>query len=100
MNVPTRETDPTFADVICADPQWVREEFDALMSACFGEPPVPPLPAPPRVPSRPGHPSPPPGRPAPGLGAATFPAVGPARGRQRSPPASPPGYRTTVPAGT
>jgi hypothetical protein len=89
MNVPTRETDATFTDLICADPQWVREEFDALISASFGEPPAPPPPAPPRVPPRPGHPCPPSWRPAPGPVATTFPVAGPAHGRQRSPPASP-----------
>jgi hypothetical protein len=89
MNVPTRETDATFTDLICADPQWVREEFDALISASFGEPPAPPPPAPPRVPPRPGVPSPPAWRPAPGPVVATFPVAGPAHSRQRSPPASP-----------
>ena len=89
MNVPTRETDAAFTDLICADPQWVREEFDALISASFGEPPAPPPPAPPRVPPRPGHPCPPSWRPAPGPVATTFPVAGPAHGRQRSPPASP-----------
>ncbi len=88
MNVPTRDTDATFTDLICADPQWVREEFDALISASFGEPPTPPPPAPPRVPPRPGHPGPPSWRPAPGLVATTFPVAGLAHGRQRSPPAS------------
>jgi len=100
MNLPTRETDATFADLICADPQWLREEFDALISASFGEPPAPPQPAPPRVPPRPGHPSPPSGRPAPGPVATTFPSAGPAYGRQRSPPAAPAGHRAAAPAGT
>lgn len=95
MNVPTRETDATFTDLICADPQWVREEFDALISASFDEPPASPPPEPPRVPPRPGHPGPPSWRPAPGAAAvkvpaaAAVPAAGHAHGRQRSPPASP-----------
>jgi hypothetical protein len=89
MNVPTRETDAAFTDLMCADPQWVREEFDALISASFGEPPATPPPEPPRVPPRPGHPCPPSWRPAPGPVAATFPVAGPGHGRQRSPPPPP-----------
>ena len=83
----TREADATFAELICADPQWLRAEFDALMPAGFGAPPAWPRPlAPPQVP--PGHtpanPSPPPRhdtRPAPAIRATR-------RGhrRQRSPP--------------
>ena len=99
MNVPTREADATFADLICADEQWLREEFDALISASFGEPPAPPPPAPPRVPPRPGHPCPPSWRPAPGPVAATFPAARAADGRQRSPPAARVGHRAAS-AGT
>jgi hypothetical protein len=94
MTLSTRETDATFTDLICADQQWLREEFDALIAASFDEPPVPPPPTPPpptprRVPPRPGHPGPPSWRPAPGPVATTFPVAGPAHGRQRSPPASP-----------
>jgi hypothetical protein len=33
MDLDTRELDTAFADVICADPQWLREEFDELISA-------------------------------------------------------------------
>src|ERR1700722_2131240 len=75
MNVPTRETDATFADLICADQQWLREEFDALISASFGEPPAPPRSAPPPVPPRPARPCPPAWRPAAGPVAAAFPAA-------------------------
>ena len=46
MTLSTREADAAFADLICTDPQWLREEFDALISASFSEPPAPP-PAPP-----------------------------------------------------
>jgi hypothetical protein len=47
----TREADATFAELICADPQWLRAEFDALITAGFGTPPAwPRPPAPPRVP--------------------------------------------------
>jgi hypothetical protein len=59
----TREADATFAELICADPQWLRAEFDALITAGFGAPPAwPRPPAPPRVPPRrpPANPFPPP----------------------------------------
>ena len=59
MNLATREAGTAFADLICDDPQWLDAEFDALVSASFGEPPAPPPPAPPRVPPRPGIPCPP-----------------------------------------
>ena len=36
----TREADATFAELICADPQWLRAEFDALITAGFGAPPA------------------------------------------------------------
>jgi hypothetical protein len=88
MNLATREADAAFADLICADPQWLDAEFDALIAASFSEPPAPPPPAPPRVPPRPGTPPPPSRRPAPGQAAATAdPASGAHHGRQRSPPA-------------
>jgi hypothetical protein len=87
MTLSTREADAAFADVIYADQQWVDAEFDALISACFSEPPAPPPPAPPRVPPRPGNPFPPSRPPAPGLAVTAFPATGPDHGRQRSPPA-------------
>jgi hypothetical protein len=84
----TREADTRFADLICADPQWLREEFTALVSASFGAPPAwPRPPAPPRVPGRP-----PARRRRPRRRAARPAASSPrsmARGlrRQRSPPA-------------
>jgi hypothetical protein len=87
MTLSTREADAAFADVLCADQQWVAAEFDALISACFGEPPAPPPPAPPRVPPHPGTPPPPSRRPAPGPAGIPSPAAGPEHGRQRSPPA-------------
>jgi hypothetical protein len=83
----TREADATFAELICADPQWLRAEFDALITAGFGAPPAwPRLPAPPQVPSdrTPANPFPPPRRnitPAPAARAARH-----AHRRQRSPP--------------
>jgi hypothetical protein len=100
MTLTTREADAAFADLICADQQWVDAEFDALISASFSEPPAPPPPAPPRVPPRPGTPPPPSRRrPAPGPAAVTTPATGPDHGRQRSPPAHPPArHRALAPA--
>ena len=49
MDLATRVADTAFADLICADPQWLREEFGALIAATFSRPPAPPPPAPPRV---------------------------------------------------
>jgi hypothetical protein len=83
----TREADATFAELICADPQWLRAEFDALITAGFGAPPAwPRPPAPPRVPPRrpPASPFPPPRR-----NTRPAPAVRVTRRehrRQRSPP--------------
>jgi hypothetical protein len=50
MDLATYETATAFADLICADPESLRDEFDALVSASFGQPPSPPPPAPPQVP--------------------------------------------------
>ena len=36
--------DEAFTELFTADPDWVREEFDALIGADFGEPPEPPVP--------------------------------------------------------
>jgi hypothetical protein len=92
-----RDTDTEFADVVYADQDWVDAEFAGLVAASLGGPPASPLPAPPRVPPRPGTPPPPPSRrPAPGLAVLPFPAAGPARGRQRSPPARPRAARPAV----
>ncbi len=49
MDLATYEAETAFADLICTDPEWLNEEFDALASASFGQPPVPPPPAPPQV---------------------------------------------------
>jgi hypothetical protein len=83
----TREVGAKFAELIYADPQWLRAEFDALISAGYGAPPAwPRLPAPPRVPPGGPKPGPPtrPWRPA-------VPAAGPwialrPHHRERSPP--------------
>jgi hypothetical protein len=87
MDLATRDADAVFAELICADAQWLREEFDALISASFGQPPAAPPPAPPRVPPPRGHTSP--GRQH--LPWHLFPAVplrvaAPEHRRQRSPP--------------
>jgi hypothetical protein len=86
----TREADATFAELICADPQWLRDEFDALITAGFGAPPAwPRPPAPPQVPPdrTPANPSPPQRH-----GTRPAPAIRPTRRghrRQRSPPPRP-----------
>jgi hypothetical protein len=87
MDLATREADAAFAELICADAQWLREEFDALISASFGQPPAAPPPAPPRVPPSPGRTSPPSShRPRPRLPAAPSAIAAPGHRRQRSPP--------------
>jgi hypothetical protein len=86
MTLTARAAHAAFADVVYADQQWVDAEFDALISASYGEPPAPPPPAPSRVPPRPGIPRPPSRRPAPGPAATPSLAAGPEHGRQRSPP--------------
>jgi hypothetical protein len=91
MTVSTREADAAFADLICADPQWLDAEFDALIAASFGEPPAQPPPAPPRVPPSPGSTPPPSPDPASGSAPASPAAAGSGHGRQRSPPAHLPG---------
>jgi hypothetical protein len=47
----THEVGAKFAELICADPQWLDEEFSALMAANFSAPPAwPRPPAPPTFP--------------------------------------------------
>jgi len=87
MDLATREADTAFAELICADAQWLREEFDALISASFGQPPAAPPPAPPRVPPSRGRTGPPSQhRPRSRVPAVTFPVTTPGHRRQRSPP--------------
>ena len=91
MDLATRDANASFAELICADAQWLREEFDALIAASFSQPPAAPPPAPPRV--RPPHGrAGPPGchRLRPEAPASTSPLTPPGQRRQRSPPASPP----------
>ena len=88
--MPLAKADTRFADLICEDPQWLRAEFDALISASFGEPPAAPPPAPSRVPPRPGSPCPPSRRRRLDHAVINAPVARPARRRQRSPPAAAP----------
>jgi hypothetical protein len=90
MDLATRDANAAFAELICADAQWLREEFDALIAASFSQPPAAPPSAPPRVPP-PGGRAGPPGRLRlrPGAPASTSPLTPPARRRQRSPPPPP-----------
>jgi hypothetical protein len=88
MKLDTREMDTAFAELICADAQWLREEFDALIASSFGKPPAGPPPAPPRVPPHRRYPGPPcwpqpQADPVP----ITNPVTAPGHRRQRSPPA-------------
>ncbi|HEY1914438.1 MAG TPA: hypothetical protein VGH27_02580 [Streptosporangiaceae bacterium] len=50
----TRQAGATFAELICADDQWLHDEFDALIAANY-QPPGRPVPAPPRTPPLPPH---------------------------------------------
>jgi hypothetical protein len=86
MALSTRDTDAAFADMICADPQWLDAEFDALIAASFSQPPGSPPPAPPLLPPRPGTPASWFEPPQIGRTAAAFAAVETGHGRQRSPP--------------
>jgi hypothetical protein len=87
MDVRTREAGLGFADLICADAQWLRQEFDALIAASFGQPPAAPPPAPPRVPRPRPHPGAAARRRARRAGPARTPALtAPGHRRQRSPP--------------
>ena len=88
MDLATRDANAAFAELICADAQWLREEFDALIEASFGQPPAAPPPAPPRVPPSRGRTGPPlRHRPQPGPAAITSPLAAPTRRCQRAPPA-------------
>jgi hypothetical protein len=88
MDLATRDANAAFAELICADAQWLREEFDALIAASFSQPPAAPPPAPPRVPQSHGRTGPP-GRhwPGPWASASSSPLTPPGQRRQRSPPA-------------
>lgn len=92
MTLAAREDGAAFADVVYADQDWVDAEFAALVAASLGGPPAPPPPPSAQVPPRPGIPPLPSSRRrALGPAVVLFPPAGPARGRQRSPPALPGG---------
>jgi len=82
----TRQAGAMFAELICADGQWLQQEFDALIAANY-RPPGPPPPAPPRTPPLPSRPREPAQYPVPGRGpqAVSSHARSGLR-RQRSPP--------------
>ncbi len=87
----THEVGAKFAELICADLQWLHEEFSTLMAANFSAPPAwPRPPAPPMVPPGGRFPGTPPGQPArPRLAGLALARVRPrwrAPGHQRSPP--------------
>jgi hypothetical protein len=86
MGLTTREAAAEFADLVYTDPQWLREEFDALIATSFGRPPAAPPPAPPGLPRR-GPSCPPAGQASRRLPAAcgSRPCEH-AQRRQRSPP--------------
>jgi hypothetical protein len=87
MDLATREAGTAFAELICADAQWLREEFDALIAASFRPPSAAPPPAPPRVPPpRPGPWWPPSGPRPRWLPVALALPPAPGHRRQRSPP--------------
>jgi hypothetical protein len=73
---------PVFADVVAADLDWVRAEFDAIVAANFLESSVPPPRPHPRHPAPPAGTTTPPGRESGDL-ARTARRVG---ARERSPP--------------
>src|SRR5439155_23754943 len=91
----THEAGAKFAELICADPQWLDQEFSALMAATFSAPPaLPRPPAPPTVPPDGYSHRPPSGQPA-RPGHIRLPPVRVAPrcrrpGQQRSPPPSRP----------
>jgi hypothetical protein len=86
----THEAGAKFAELICADPQWLDQEFSALMAVNFTAPPAwPRPPAPPTFPPGGRSGDTPPGQPVPP--GRIWPAMtarpkwqGP--GHQRSPP--------------
>lgn len=85
MDLLTGETVTAFADLVFADPQWLRDEFDALVAASFGRPPAVPPTAPPPSPRRRRR------HPPAGRGHDRLPALRTCRfrehgHRQRSPP--------------
>jgi len=87
MDLASHEAGPEFADIICADPDLLRQEFDALIAASYARPPARRPPAPPGTEPPHGR-SWPPADPGSGLrpGRRTAPRPGRGHSRQRSPP--------------
>jgi hypothetical protein len=44
MDLATCDVDTAFSELVYADAQWLREEFEALIAASFGQPPAAPPP--------------------------------------------------------
>jgi len=87
----TYEVDAKFAELICADPQWLHDEFSALVAANFSAPPAwPRPPAPPTFPPGDHSRGTPPGQPAlpdqSGLAQVRLRPRWRGPGHQRSPP--------------
>ncbi len=87
MDLATREAGTGLADIVCADPDLLRQEFDALIGASYARPPARRPPAPPGTLPPNGRSWPPAGpgssaRP----GRRTAPRPGRGHSRQRSPP--------------
>ena len=78
-----RGFDEEFAELISSDPDLVQAEFDALIGACWTEPP--PV-EPPASPATRPPPLPPPPDPAPSAARPPDEVPDQAGGRQRSPP--------------
>lgn len=87
MDLATRQAGAEFADIVCADPDLLRQEFDALIAASYAHPPASRPPAPPGTAPRHSRPQPPAG-PGSSRRLASRAAPRPGRGysRQRSPP--------------
>jgi hypothetical protein len=86
MDLATRKAGTEFADIVCADPDLLRQEFDALIAASYARPPARRPPAPPGSAPRPGRPRPRAGPYSRHPGGPTAPRSGREHRRQRSPP--------------
>ncbi len=86
MDPATCEAETAFADMITADPEWLRDEFDALVAASFGQPPAAPPPAPPQGPPDDGRRPPSRWHCDPLQGAVTPAHAATGHRRERSPP--------------
>ena len=82
-----RGFDEAFVELVSSDPDLTRTEFDALIGACWSEPPAPPGPPAPSA-AQPAQPYPqaPPEAGAPETARATENGPGDTIDNQRSPP--------------